>query len=121
MTAVTRTSAITAARAAFEAVMTAEATVMRRTDVSDDGGGFTTTYAAVGTYDCSYSRYPIRPVERENDPRVQTISMWTFRFPVGTDIRNTDRLVVGSRTFEVVDAASGSTEITKQAIAQEIT
>lgn len=121
MTTALRQQALAAARVAFLDSMTATATISRVTRVKDRSGGFTETWASVGTYSCSFSRFPIRPLERERDARIQAISYWAFRFPVGTVILNTDRIVVGARTFEVVSAGSGSTEITSQAVCQEIT
>lgn len=101
--------------------MDSTATIARKTIVADDSGGFTETWATVFSAPCSFARYPIRPIERENDVRVRTVVLWIFRFPVGTSILSTDRIVVGPRTFEVVDAGSGTVEITTQAICQEIT
>jgi hypothetical protein len=98
-----------------------EATVHRLTRVSDGAGGSTDSYVAGTTYPCSFSPYPITPVERESTTQVQTIVFWRFLFPHDADIRPTDRLMVGTRTFEVINAGAGTINITLQAITQEIT
>lgn len=119
-----RDSAILAARSAHEAVMDSTVVIWRKSTISDDQGGTEDAYIAdtVGV-NCTFARYPVRPLERERDPFVQVIDMWIFRFPVGTVIHSTDRIVelASSRQFEVVSAGSGTVEITKQAICLEIT
>lgn len=108
-------------RTLAESAMTATATVYRKSFVADTTGGFTDTYAAVGTFPCMYAPHQITPTERETTISVQAISMWRFQFPMGTDIENTDRIVTGGRTFEVVSPGSGSIEVAVRVICQEIT
>jgi hypothetical protein len=97
------------------------ATVFRKTSVSDNAGGSTDSYAQVGTYACSFSRYPITPVEREATSQAQAQIWWTFVFAAGTVIHVTDRLLCNDRQFEVVSSATGSLEIAVRVLAQEIT
>lgn len=112
--------AITAAQRVVAKTFTATATVMRRTQVADTSGGFSDTYAALATHSCSFSEEIVSPVERERDVRIQSISYWKFVFAAGTDIRLTDRLVVGARTFEVSGAGEGSLAVVLRVYAQEI-
>lgn len=121
MTTALRNSAITAARAAFETLMTATASVYRRADTSDSAGGHTSTYTLVFTSNCAYAKTPVTPLERENAVTVQTLLLWNFSFPVGTVIVSTDRIVVDAREFEVITAASGSLELLTRAVCREIT
>jgi hypothetical protein len=101
---------------------TSTATVLRKVTVDDTQGGTTDSYPNTGlTYPCSYGRYPVRPVERENQPLLQLVTEWNFIFPLSADIRPTDRLLVDSRTFEVVDANAGSRDIVRRATCLEIT
>jgi hypothetical protein len=100
---------------------TAEATVLRKSSVSDGAGGSVDSYAAVGTYPCSFSPPMISPLERETAFGIQAVGPWVFRFPAFTDIRPTDRLVVDDRTFEVVSPTVGSIEIMVRVNCQEIT
>ena|SRR5215510_7984532 len=107
-------------QAAANAIMDTSATITRRTQVSDGLGGFTDTYPTVSTTTCRFEQAQITPVERENAVGIQTILAWFFAFPVETDVRSTDRIVVGSRTFEVVAPRPGSLEILRRVLAQEI-
>lgn len=107
-------------RAAFAPTFDATARIQRRTVVADRSGGFNETWATVHTYACSFITYPIRPVERESDVRIQSITTWLFHFPSGSDVQTTDRILVGSRTFEVSGSGEGSKSLTLQVIAQEI-
>lgn len=102
-------------------VMPSTATVLRLTATPDTQGGTTNTYAAIGTYPCSLTHYPIRPVERESQPRIQLVALWNFKFPIAADIQSTDRLLLGARTFEVVDAGLGSQDLSRHVICLEIT
>lgn len=106
--------------AAAELAMTATATILRPTQAQDQVGGWIDTYASVGTSICSYAPTQVIPREVEGTVTVRAISMWRFQFPLGTDIRNTDRLVVDGRTFEVVNAGSGSLAASLRVIAMEI-
>lgn len=108
-------------RAALAQTLTVSATILRKSQVADSTGGFTDTYTAVGTHMCSFARSQITPIERENATQVLAISFWNFVFAAETDIRTTDRIVIGSRRFEVVSSATGSIELATRVICQEIT
>jgi Phage head-tail joining protein len=114
-------AALDQAKALIQTTFNTSATVLRKTSTVDTSGGFADSYASVATLACSFSRYQVTPVERENTFTVQTIVEWMFVFPFSSDIRTTDRLVVGSRTFEVVSGASGSLEVATRVLALEIT
>ena len=107
-------------RAAFDPTFGATVDVQRKTLVPDRSGGFDDQWATVHTYACSFVPYPIRPAERETDVRVLAITTWLFHFPSGSDVRSTDRLIVGTRTFEVTGSGEGSRSLTLQVIAEEI-
>lgn len=117
-----REAAATLARAALEQSMTETARVMRRSQAEDTQGGAIDVYTLAFTSACAISRYQARPVERESQPRVQDVSYWMLTFPTSTAaILSTDRVVIGDRTFEVVDASTHTHELTRQAICLEIT
>jgi head-tail adaptor len=111
---------IGALQSAISVIMTSTATVLRLTQVPDVSGGVTNTYASVGDVPCWFGKYPTRPTERESTLQAQSLSDWVFVFPLDTDIRNTDRLQVGTRTFEVVNAGTGSIDVARRAICMEI-
>ncbi len=108
-------------KAALALTFNAVATISRKAQVADSTGGFTDTYSTVATHRCSFSRAQITPIERENAVQVQGIVFWVFVFAQGTDIRTTDRIIVGTRTFEVVSSATGSLELATRVVCQEIT
>jgi head-tail adaptor len=108
------------ARTVVARTFAAEATVLRKTSVRDDSGGFVDTYTESATYPCSFRRTVVTPREFERDVRTQSIVFWSFSFAVGTDIRNTDRLLVGARTFEVVAAGENSIPIVLDVTAIEV-
>lgn len=108
-------------RDAFTPRFTASATVKRKMAVRDSSGGFTDSYVTFTTYPCSFARYPLRPRDIPASPRIQTFSEWYFTFPDGSDVRLTDRLVVGTRTFEVSESGARSTNVTLLVVCTEIT
>ena len=115
-----RTASLGGARRVIRWQMTEEAAVSRLSQVVDTTGGFTDTYTTVATYPCSFSAYPITPIERENTINVQNVAFWRFVFPYDADIRPTDRLTVGSRAFEVINAGGPSINTHVQVLAQEV-
>jgi len=115
-----RDQATARARAELRLTMTSTAQILRKTRVPDSSGGSVDVYASVGTYPCTYAHYPIRPREAEEQPRIMAISEWFFNFPVGTLILSTDRVLVDSRSFEVVDAGESPYELCSKATCLEI-
>lgn len=103
------------------ATLSTTATIYRRTQVADTTGGFTDTFAVLATVACSFAPQGITPQEREGTFTVQTVTVWRFVFPAGTDVGATDRIVSQGRTFEVTSSASGSLEVAKRVICTEIT
>lgn len=94
--------------------------VLRKTAVADSQGGFKNTYTSVATYKCSFSKSQVRPRTAEYTVRVQDIAYWAFHFLPGTDIINTDKLRVGTRTFEIIGQGDGSSDVVLEIITQEI-
>lgn len=78
------------------------ATVMRKSIVSDGAGGQVDSYTAVATYSCSLTPSMVSPREVEQSAAIQVISLWSVHLPFDADVVPTDRLIVGTRTFEVV-------------------
>jgi hypothetical protein len=80
------------------------------------------TWTTIATPPCSYSQAPILP--QENPSQTQRLFIddrWRFIFAAGTDVRFGDRLVVGARAFEVIQVPIPSRELSRLAIAQELT
>jgi head-tail adaptor len=93
------------------AELTATATVMRRgSGASDSAGGRTSAYASAGTYPCQVQTRTPSPRE---DPRAGAISAKSTHIlvlPWNAVIRVSDRLTVGSSTFEVQDTNADMTD-----------
>lgn len=99
---------------------TTTATVHRKVAVDDTSGGSTDTYPVVATYPCSFGPYPVRPREREASERIRLVAQWAFVFPASAVILATDRVTVGTRTFEVVSSGIGSDDVVLKVICTEI-
>jgi hypothetical protein len=67
------------------------------------------------------STAPILPQENPSQTtRLFIDDRWRFVFAAGTDVRFGDRIVVSSRTFEVIQVPVPAREIIRLAIAQEL-
>lgn len=55
------------------------------------------------------------------DQSMQAVSQWTIWLPAGTDVTVKDRIVVGSRTFEVARVGERSYEVSRECLCREIT
>jgi hypothetical protein len=96
------------------------ATILRRTETRDSQGGTRITWVSAGSYDCTFAQAFVRPQEREDTPFVRGSSAWIFIFAVAVEIRTTDRLQVGTRTFEVINGSLGGEDIGRKVSATEI-
>ena len=97
------TTADTAWMAALqEAAMPDTIVIERRTLTSDGAGGYTEVWGSVGT-----ASGRLMPITRNaGEPVVggqpASESYWWATLPVGTSVVETDRLVTGGRSFEVI-------------------
>lgn len=80
------------------------ATITRKTLSSDGRGGQSESWATVATANCRYAPSGAQPNETINADTLQNVSLWTVAFASAPDVRDADRIVIGSRTFEVVKA-----------------
>lgn len=78
------------------------AQVQRATRIDDGMGGFTETWMTVATVACRVGPRDITPTEQIVGERIQDRVLWTLTLPAGTSVLAADRIMVGSRTFEVV-------------------
>jgi hypothetical protein len=109
------------ANAALFATYLAIATVLRKSMVSDGAGGQTDTYASVGTAACNFERTMRIPREQEQFERIENVAYWDFSFvPGSVDVHATDRLQVGTRTFEVIGRGLGSSTVALHIITMEV-
>lgn len=77
--------------------------VLRATTASDGQGGQTATWGTAGTAACRLSPHSARAAGSEGvvGERVAAFNERVITLPASTDVRQTDRLAVGSQTFEV--------------------
>lgn len=52
---------------------------------------------------------------------IQAVAQWTIWLPAGTAVTVKDRIIVGSRTFEVSRVGARSYEVSRECICREIT
>lgn len=81
--------------------------ITRATRTSDNAGGFTTSWATVATVAGKVQPDLTQPAEPVAGDRQSSVQRWWVRLPHGTDVTTRDRLVVGTRTFEVVGVIGG--------------
>lgn len=96
------TNDIDGMRREAEASLPDTATVARATTVSDGAGGRTETWATVATTRCRVAPGGNLPAERIVADRVKSTVVWSVTLPATVDVRATDRVLVGTRTFEVI-------------------
>jgi Phage head-tail joining protein. len=79
------------------------AVLQRNTQASDGQGGKTDAWAAYGTVACRISPFVRRMGGEENlGARVEAVRERLITLPASTDITETDRIVTGGQTFEVL-------------------
>ena len=79
--------------------------VWRWTAASDGMGGNVETYAAVGTVSGRLGRVGSMGAERVIAERLTAADPWVVTVPTTTTVYERDRLVVGTRTFQVETVA----------------
>lgn len=95
-------SDIAAMRATIEAALPDTCTIQRATETSDGAGGRTKTWATLASgVKCRLAPDTYRAEEREVAARLTAVTAWVITLPVGQDVAEKDRIVVGSSTYEV--------------------
>ena len=99
---------LTAMRATQDENLPDTCTISRATLAADGMGGFTETWATVATVACRLGVAGTRPNEATTSDQVRNVADFVFTLPNGTNVLNGDRIVLGSRTFDVVKAQDHS-------------
>lgn len=94
------------------------ATISRATETVTSGG-VTQTWATVATVAARISQ-PQTPAERTIAEGIRSTTAIRITLPVGTSVTPKDRIVIGSRTFEVVGVPAVSYPATLNAICAEV-
>lgn len=115
------TDELDAMRSTLEASLPDTAEVKRRTLTSDGAGGFTEGWQDRGTaVACRVAPTGWVPEERVIAERMAAKSTWTITLPALTDVGPADRLLVGSRVFEVAGVLARSGEISRRCVCSEV-
>jgi head-tail adaptor len=93
---------LTAMQATQNLAMPGTAVIQRATLSANGMGGFTETWAAIGTAIARLYPVPSRAIsEMVSGEQVISFTRWAVTMPVGTSILAKDRLLISGRTFEV--------------------
>lgn len=112
-----------ALRTEAEAAMTDTCTVMRPTEARGSAGGITKTYALQGTLKCRVrSGAGVGTGAREQvlAARLSGVAIFTVSVPVGSDVRDDDRLVWQGRTLEVHGVLAGTNATAWPCVCSEV-
>ncbi len=82
------------------------ATVRTKTRTVNSSGGYTESWANGASYSCRLSSRGI-PREYLQQAAVQGVQYWMVTLPHDAVVTRKNRLVIGSRTLEIVGFASG--------------
>src|SRR5689334_12884479 len=92
---------IASMRATLAGVLSETAQIQRRTLTSDSAGGNSETWATIATVGCRHEPFGRRQDEPIIAERLTSVVRWMISMPNGTDAQAKDRILIGSRTFEV--------------------
>lgn len=114
-----------AARTALEEWMPDTCQILRATKGRSSGGGETRVWPPSGPV----SKCRVRPdrqrgatVEQDAQGKATAIQGWRITLPAFTDVTTQDRILFGTRTFEVLGVhGPKSDELTRQAVCRELT
>lgn len=84
------------------------AVVHRHTETQDASGWVSSTGSNTATVACRVM--PVRGQEAERGGRLTSITGWRILFPVGTDVRPSDHLLIEGAEFEVIANTKGQSE-----------
>ena len=91
--------------------------ISRRTKTTDGQGGYTWTYPAVSGGTVPYRQVMVTGMERAFAQRFGTVSTWTFGLPLTPAVLPSDRLVMGSVTYEITSVDQPRTIALEQLVA----
>jgi len=112
-----------ALRAESEASMSDTCTVMRPSETRGDAGGITKIYGLQGTLACRVrSGAGVSTGAREQllAARLAGVAIFTVSVPVGSDVRNDDRLIWQGRTLEVHGVLGSTNATTLPCVCSEV-
>lgn len=112
------TAELTSMQTTQALTFTETCTISRRTLSSDSAGGYTDSWSTVATTSCRLSPMSANEIIVAGQQKI--VAGWKATLPVSTDVRGEDRIVVGSRSFEVTSVQKTKTrETAKVCLCQE--
>ena len=111
---------LTAMRSEQSGTLPGTAVISRNSPTSDGMGGWTDAWAAVGTVLGRLAPASASGAERMVADRITGEDAWVITLPQGTDVTERDRVVIDSRTFEVVTPLAHSWETARRVVATEV-
>jgi len=115
---------LTRMRTIAQEALPGTAVVQNGTLVSDNGGGYTETFAprAGGTVSCRVAPITARGgAEGVDGDRITPDAQYIITLPAETTVETDDRIVAGGIIYNVVAVRDRSWEITRRVEAQKIT
>lgn len=106
-------------RRVANANMNESATLSRPTRVSDGMGSYTETWATAATLACRRVS-SLRQAEQRIAERLAVVRPWIVQVAALSDVRETDRLVIGGDTLEVIHVAASSWEAVRRVLCKEM-
>lgn len=100
---------LAAMRTVEQSAMSGTAVIRRATNTPDGTGSFTESLAAIGTVSCDVWAVSQRLNEAVGGAQILSRGDWYITVPYGTDVKATDIIDVGSKSYEVVFVPNGST------------
>lgn len=109
------TAELSAMQSTIDAALPDSFEIHRNTRTSDGSGGMTSSWASVATVSGRLSP-PFGPAgdEKAEAGKTRATRRYVLTLPDSTDLRTTDRVVFGSRTFEVVGVTRRSWELSRR-------
>lgn len=106
-------------RRVANANMNETAAVRRVTRASDGMGGWTETWATAATLACRRVS-TLSQAEQRIAERLAVVRPWLVQVAALSDVREADRLVIGSDTLEVIHVAMSSWEAVRRVLCSEV-
>lgn len=92
-------SELASIQSAAASILDLSCEVWRKVRTPDGYGGFTESWGLVETTTCGMSQ-PTASHLQNYDFLLASLSAWALKFPVGTDVRHQDHLVISGQTLE---------------------
>lgn len=92
-----------------QSAMSGTAVIRRPTNTPDGTGSFIESLMAIGTVPCDVWAVSQRLSEAVGGGQVLSRGDWYITVPFGTDVKATDIIDVGSKSFEVTFVPNGAT------------